>query len=48
MVIALSSCQFGIATSGGAPGVGRSVNATVVVSAMGIFVLDYVVSFTYG
>src|SRR5215510_12535848 len=33
IVIALASCQFGIATSGGAPGVGRSVNATVVVSA---------------
>jgi ABC-type transporter Mla maintaining outer membrane lipid asymmetry permease subunit MlaE len=28
--------------------VGRSVNATVVVSAMGVFVLDYVVSFAYG
>jgi phospholipid/cholesterol/gamma-HCH transport system permease protein len=48
IIIALSSCQFGIATTGGAPGVGRSVNATVVVSAMGIFVLDYVVSFAYG
>lgn len=48
LIIALSSCQFGISTSGGAPGVGRSVNATVVVSAMGVFVLDYVVSFAYG
>jgi phospholipid/cholesterol/gamma-HCH transport system permease protein len=45
VVIALSSCHFGISTSGGAPGVGRSVNATVVVSAAGIFVLDYLVSF---
>jgi phospholipid/cholesterol/gamma-HCH transport system permease protein len=44
-VIALSSCHFGLSTSGGAPGVGRSVNATVVASAAGIFVLDYFVSF---
>jgi phospholipid/cholesterol/gamma-HCH transport system permease protein len=48
IVIALASCQFGIATSGGAPGVGRAVNATVVVSAAGIFVLDYIVSFAIG
>lgn len=48
VVIALASCQFGIATSGGAPGVGRAVNATVVVSAAGIFVLDYLVSFAIG
>jgi phospholipid/cholesterol/gamma-HCH transport system permease protein len=45
VVIALASCQFGITTSGGAPGVGRAVNATVVTSAAGIFVLDYLVSF---
>lgn len=48
VIIALSSCQFGIATTGGAPGVGRAVNATVVVSATGIFVLDYLVSFAMG
>lgn len=48
IVIALASCQFGINTTGGAPGVGRSVNATVVVSAAGIFVLDYIVSFAIG
>jgi phospholipid/cholesterol/gamma-HCH transport system permease protein len=44
-IIGLSSCHFGLSTSGGAPGVGRSVNATVVVSAAGIFVLDYLLSF---
>ena len=44
-VIGLASCHFGIATSGGAPGVGRAVNATVVTSAAGIFALDYLVSF---
>lgn len=48
LVIALSSCHFGLATTGGAPGVGRSVNASVVASAAGIFVLDYIVSFAVG
>jgi phospholipid/cholesterol/gamma-HCH transport system permease protein len=47
-VIALSSCHFGLATTGGAPGVGRSVNASVVASAAGVFVLDYVMSFLLG
>jgi phospholipid/cholesterol/gamma-HCH transport system permease protein len=47
-VIALSSCHFGLATTGGAPGVGRSVNATVVASATGVFILDYLVSFLWG
>jgi phospholipid/cholesterol/gamma-HCH transport system permease protein len=45
VVMALSSCHFGIAVEGGAPGVGRAVNATVVATATGIFVLDYIVSF---
>jgi phospholipid/cholesterol/gamma-HCH transport system permease protein len=48
VVIGLSSCHFGMGTAGGAPGVGRAVNATVVVSAAGIFVLDYLVSFALG
>ena len=48
VVIALASCHFGLATTGGAPGVGRSVNAQVVASAAGIFVLDYVTSFILG
>jgi phospholipid/cholesterol/gamma-HCH transport system permease protein len=48
LVIALASCHFGLATKGGAPGVGRAVNATVVASAAGIFVLDYLVSFSLG
>jgi phospholipid/cholesterol/gamma-HCH transport system permease protein len=47
-VIALSSCHFGLATTGGAPGVGRSVNAAVVASAAGVFILDYLVSFVLG
>lgn len=48
LVIALASCYFGLATKGGAPGVGRSVNATVVASAAGVFLLDYLVSFSLG
>jgi phospholipid/cholesterol/gamma-HCH transport system permease protein len=45
-VMALASCSYGLGVKGGAPGVGRAVNATVVASAAGIFVLDYIVSFT--
>lgn len=48
IIMGLASCHFGLATTGGAPGVGRSVNATVVTSAAGIFVLDYLVSFAIG
>jgi phospholipid/cholesterol/gamma-HCH transport system permease protein len=48
LVIALSSCHFGMSTTGGAPGVGRSVNAAVVASAAGVFILDYFVSFILG
>jgi phospholipid/cholesterol/gamma-HCH transport system permease protein len=48
IVMGLASCHFGLATTGGAPGVGRAVNATVVASAAGVFVLDYLVSFALG
>ena len=47
IVMALASCHFGLAVQGGAPGVGRAVNSTVVASAAGIFVLDYFVSFGF-
>ena len=33
IVMALASCQYGLGVKGGAPGVGRAVNATVVASA---------------
>ncbi len=46
VVMSLASCQYGLGVKGGAPGVGRAVNATVVASAAGIFILDYLVSFT--
>jgi phospholipid/cholesterol/gamma-HCH transport system permease protein len=48
LVIGLASCHFGLATKGGAPGVGRAVNSTVMASAAGIFVLDYLTSFALG
>jgi phospholipid/cholesterol/gamma-HCH transport system permease protein len=48
VVIAVSSCHFGLSTTGGAPGVGRSVNGTVVASAAGVFILDYLVGFLLG
>lgn len=46
IVMGLSSCHYGLSVKGGAPGVGKAVNATVVTSAAGIFVVDYFVSFT--
>src|SRR5580700_48629 len=48
LIIALWSCHFGMSTTGGAPGVGRSVKAAVVASAAGVFVVDYFVSFVIG
>ena len=48
LVIALASCHFGLATKGGAPGVGRAVNAAVVAAASGIFVLDYFATYLLG
>lgn len=47
-MIALTSCHFGLRVTGGAPGVGRAVNAAVVAAASGIFVLDYVSSYFLG
>ena len=41
VMIALTSCYFGLTVRGGAPGVGRAVNASVVAAAIGIFVMDY-------
>ncbi|MGF1466315.1 MAG: MlaE family ABC transporter permease [Sandaracinaceae bacterium] len=41
VMIAVTSCHFGLSVKGGAPGVGRAVNAAVVAAASGVFVLDY-------
>ena len=43
--IAVISCHFGLTTSGGAVGVGRAVNASVVGSAIAIFLIDYLVTY---
>lgn len=43
--IGIISCYFGMATRGGAVGVGRAVNASVVGSAIAIFVFDYFITF---
>ncbi len=47
-MIALTSCHFGLSVKGGAPGVGKAVNAAVVAAASGIFILDYFMSFLLG
>jgi phospholipid/cholesterol/gamma-HCH transport system permease protein len=48
MMIAITSCHFGLSVKGGAPGVGRAVNAAVVAAASGIFVLDYFFTYLLG
>lgn len=45
VVIALTSCHYGITVKGGAVGVGRAVNASVVASALGIVFADYFLTF---
>jgi phospholipid/cholesterol/gamma-HCH transport system permease protein len=45
LVIALTSCHFGLSVRGGAVGVGRAVNAAVVAAAVGIMVLDYFLTY---
>jgi phospholipid/cholesterol/gamma-HCH transport system permease protein len=45
LVISLTSCHFGLTVRGGAVGVGRAVNAAVVAAAVGIMVLDFILTF---
>jgi phospholipid/cholesterol/gamma-HCH transport system permease protein len=47
-IIAVTSCHYGLTTTGGAPGVGVSVNKAVVASAVAIFVVDYLSTFVLG
>jgi phospholipid/cholesterol/gamma-HCH transport system permease protein len=47
-IIAVTSCHFGLRTTGGAPGVGRAVNQSVVASAIAIFVVDFFSTFVLG
>jgi phospholipid/cholesterol/gamma-HCH transport system permease protein len=48
LMIALTSCHFGLTVEGGAPGVGRAVKASVVAAASGIFITDYLSTFVLG
>jgi phospholipid/cholesterol/gamma-HCH transport system permease protein len=47
-IIAMTSCYYGLNVRGGAPGVGRAVNMSVVTSAVGIFISDYILTFMMG
>jgi phospholipid/cholesterol/gamma-HCH transport system permease protein len=47
-IIGIVSCHYGLSASGGARGVGRAVNASVVGSALGIILLDYVLTSVLG
>ena len=42
--IAMVSCYYGMNTKGGATGVGRAVNDSVVASAMMIFLIDFLIT----
>lgn len=48
VAVGVVSCAFGLGVRGGAPGVGRAVNASVVASAVGIFMLDYLITWALG
>jgi phospholipid/cholesterol/gamma-HCH transport system permease protein len=45
--ISCISCYFGLNVRGGAAGVGRAVNNSVVANAVGIFVLDFIIGLFY-
>lgn len=45
--ISTLSCYFGLNVTGGATGVGRAVNNSVVANATAIFVLDFLVGYLY-
>ena len=42
--ISVISCYYGLSVQGGATGVGRAVNNSVVASAVGIFATDYAIT----
>ena len=46
-VIATISCGMGQTTSGGAKGVGESTTASVVISLVAIFIVDFVLSLVF-
>lgn len=46
--IAVVSCHYGLAVKGGAEGLGRAVNNSVVTAAIAIFVVNFVISALWG
>lgn len=47
-IIAVSSCYWGLSVTGGAPGVGRAVYSSVVSSAVGMFIINYFITYFFG
>lgn len=47
VAISCISCHFGLTVSGGAVGVGRATNNSVVANATAIFVLDFIIGWLY-
>ena len=45
IVISCISCYFGLSTTGGAKGVGKSTTSSVVICLLSIFILDFVLSY---
>lgn len=46
-IISIVSCAWGVTTLGGAKGVGESTTSAVVISLVGIFVADFVLSYCF-
>lgn len=46
-IISVVSCAWGVTTMGGAKGVGESTTSSVVVSLVGIFIADFVLSYFF-
>ncbi|XP_021597345.1 protein TRIGALACTOSYLDIACYLGLYCEROL 1, chloroplastic isoform X2 [Manihot esculenta] len=46
-IISIVSCAWGVTTSGGAKGVGESTTSAVVISLVGIFIADFVLSYCF-
>ncbi|XP_010559230.1 PREDICTED: protein TRIGALACTOSYLDIACYLGLYCEROL 1, chloroplastic [Tarenaya hassleriana] len=46
-IISVISCSWGVTTTGGAKGVGESTTSAVVISLVGIFVADFVLSYLF-
>lgn len=47
VIISVVSCAWGVTTSGGAKGVGDSTTSAVVISLVGIFIADFVLSYFF-